>query len=248
MVVLFTEDESQLSGDLGIHDLGGTQGWGEVPHSPDEPAFHSDWERRVFGLMFQVLRHTATRPGEMRYAIERLDREDYFDHGGYYGRWEAVMEVLLEEYGHLASGELDDLVGAAKGTGPAHRASPVGQKDPNQLPVDRTTPTPGGRTVRRDLAEPPKFAVGDSVVAFGHNETGHTRLPKYVSGVVGTVVKIHPAEVLPDSTAHDLGERPQHVLCVAYRAEDLRGSEAEVDVVINVDLYENYLTAAGEAV
>ena len=113
MVVLFTEDESQLSGDLGIHDLGGTQGWGEVPHSPDEPAFHSDWERRVFGLMFQVLRRTATRPGEMRYAIERLDREDYFDHGGYYGRWEAVMEVLLEEYGHLASGELDVLVGAA---------------------------------------------------------------------------------------------------------------------------------------
>ena len=66
--------------------------------------------------------------------------------------------------------------------------------------------------------------------------------------MVGTVVKIHPAEVLPDSTAHDLGERPQHVLCVAYRAEDLWGSEAEVDVVINVDLYENYLTAAGEAV
>ena len=65
--------------------------------------------------------------------------------------------------------------------------------------------------------------------------------------MVGTVVKIHPAEVLPDSTAHDLGERPQHVICVGYRAEDLWGNESEAGVVVNVDLYENYLTAVEEA-
>ncbi len=236
-----------MSRDRGVHDLGGTQGWGKVPHSPDEPAFHDEWERRVFGLMFQVLRHTATRPGEMRYALERLAPNDYFDHGGYYGRWEAVMEVLLEEYGHLAAGELDTRLGAAEGTGPGPRASPVITKDPLRLPAERRTPSPEGRTVRRELADPPQFTVGDRVVALGDNETGHTRLPGYITGAVGTVVKVHPAEVLPDSTAHDLGERPQHVLCIGYQAQDLWGDEAESGVVINVDLYENYLTAAEEA-
>jgi nitrile hydratase len=198
--------------------------------------------------MFQVLRHTATRPGEMRYALERLAPDDYFDHGGYYGRWEAVMELLLEEYALLAPGELDVLLGAKEGTGPAHRASPVAPKDPQKLPADRKTPQPNHRTVRRELAEPPLFGVGDRVVALGVNQTDHTRLPEYVTGVPGTVIKIHPAEVLPDSTAHDLGERAQHVFCVGYHAEDLWGNEAEAGVVINVDLYENYLTAVGEAV
>ena len=198
--------------------------------------------------MFQVLRHTAKRPGEMRYALERLAPDDYFDHGGYYGRWEAVMELLLEEYGLLAPGELDVLLGAADGTGPAHRASPIVPKDPQKLPPDRTAPSPYSRTVRRELAEPPLFGVGDRVVALGVNQTDHTRLPEYVTGVPGTVIKIHPAVVLPDSTAHDLGERAQHVFCVGYHAEDLWGNEAEAGVVINVDLYENYLTAVGEAV
>ena len=198
--------------------------------------------------MFQVLRHTAKRPGEMRYALERLAPDDYFDHGGYYGRWEAVMELLLEEYGLLAPGELDVLLGAADGTGPAHRASPIVPKDPQKLPPDRTAPSPNSRTVRRELAEPPLFGVGDRVVALGVNQTDHTRLPEYVTGVPGTVIKIHPAEVLPDSTAHALGESAQHVFCVGYHAEDLWGNEAEAGVVINVDLYENYLTAVGEAV
>ena len=237
-----------MTRDRGVHDIGGTQGWGKVPHSPDEPPFHNEWERRVLGLMFQVLRHTATRPGEMRYALERLAPDDYFDHGGYYGRWEAVMELLLEEYALLAPGELDVLLGAKEGTGPAHRASLVAPKDPQKLPADRKTPQPNHRTVRRELAEPPLFGVGDRVVALGVNQTDHTRLPEYVTGVPGTVIKIHPAEVLPDSTAHDLGERAQHVFCVGYHAEDLWGNEAEAGVVINVDLYENYLTAVGEAV
>ena len=54
-------------------------------------------------------------------------------------------------------------------------------------------------------------------------------------------MKVHPAEVLPDSTAHDLGDRAQHVLCVAYQAKDLWGEDAEEDVVVNVDLYESYV-------
>ena len=59
-----------------VHDIGGDLGYGQILHDPEEPVFHYEWERRVFGVMFQVLRITAQRPGEMRYAIERLAEED----------------------------------------------------------------------------------------------------------------------------------------------------------------------------
>ena len=229
-----------------VHDIGGVEGWGAVPYEPDEEVFHYDWERRVFGLMFQVLSETAKRPGEFRHALERLSPEDYFCSDGYYGRWRAAMEVLLDEYGHVAKDELDDLLGVERGTGPGHRVAGVAEVDPQNLPPDRLTPKPNHRTVRRELEEASQFEVGDRVIAAGNNGMGHTRLPEYVRNIPGTVVKLHPAEVLPDSTAHNLGERPQHVVCVAYRAKDLWGQDAEEDVVINVDLYENYLAMETE--
>ena len=230
-----------------VHDIGGVEGWGSVPYDPEEPVFHDDWERRVFGLMFQVLPHTAKRPGEFRHALERLAAEDYFCSDGYYGRWRSAMEVLLDEYGHVDKAELDGRLGAAPGTSPGYRVEGVAEIDPKHLPPNRVTSKPERRTVRRELEEPSQFRVGDRVVAAGNDEMGHTRLPEYVRNVPGTVVKIHPAEVLPDSTAHDLGDRPQHVLCVAYRAKDLWGETAEEGVVINVDLYENYLELETES-
>ena len=224
-----------------VHDIGGTEGWGAVPYDPTEAVFHNDWERRVLGLLFQVLPHTAKRPGEFRHTLERLASEDYFCADGYYGRWRAGMEVLLHEYGHVDRAELDNRLGVPQGTSAGYRSASVAAVNAETLPPDRITPTPEHRTVRRDLKEPPQFQIGDRVVAPGNDEAGHTRLPEYVRGVTGTVVKIHPAEVLPDSTAHNHGDRPQHVLCVAYQANDLWGEDAEQDVVINVDLYESYV-------
>ena len=34
----------------GIHDLGGMHGIGRIVREKDEPVFHADWERRMFGL------------------------------------------------------------------------------------------------------------------------------------------------------------------------------------------------------
>ena len=227
-----------------VHDLGGRRGWGEVPYEADEHPFHADWERRVFGLLGPALGSSATRPGEFRYAIERLAPEDYFDHG-YYGRWAATFETVLEEYGVIEQGEVDRRLGAAEGTGPGARARHTIPGDPTALPDDRPTPAPTKRTVRRDLADPPRFGEGDAVVApERRSDGGHTRLAEYVVGKRGTVTKLHPAEVLPDSTAHDLGERPQHVYCVRYDATELWGSSAEPGVTVHIDLYENYLEPA----
>ena len=231
--------------DITVHDIGGRTGFGPVPYVVDEPAFHHDWERRVFGIMSQSLGASATRPGEFRYAIERLAPSDYYDQG-YYGRWGSAFEVVLEEYGVIEAGAVDRLLDAPVGTGPASRARSTVSGDPADLPPDRPTPTPNRRTVRREIADPPKFAVGDRVVARPkRTDGGHTRLPAYVVGRVGTVARLHPAEVFPDSTAHDRGERAQYVYCVGYESGELWGPDAEA-AVIHVDLLEPYLRAAEE--
>ncbi len=114
-----------------------------------------------------------------------------------------------------------------------------GRKQGRPLTQDR--PARQDRTVRRLLAERPRFSVGDRVIASGPLQPGHTRLPNYAVGKLGTVVKLHPAEVLPDSTAHNMGERPQHVYCVRYDARTLWGNDADPNAAIHVDLYECYL-------
>lgn len=233
-----------------VHDLGGAPGYGRVPHDAAEPAFHADWERRVFGLLGAVTAASAKRPGEFRYALERLHPQDYFEHG-YFGRWLAGFEVLLNEYGVVDTGEMSLRVAdrtavspsAARAASPMKRVSPFADLNPRQLPPDRPTPAPKGRTVRRQLDEPPRFSVGDRVAAIESAQPGHTRLPGYAVGKPGTVVKLHPAEVLPDSTAHGRGERPQHVYCVGYDAQALWGEDAEPNSTVHVDLYECYLTA-----
>lgn len=234
-----------------VHDLGGVTGYGPVPHDADEPPFHADWERRVFGLLGAVTSATARRPGEFRYVLERLNPADYFDNG-YYGRWLAGFEVLLGEYGVISPGAMNGAIAGraevplstAAEASPVQRTAPAAARDPALMPPDRPTPEPQRRTVRRELADPPRFAVGDRVVAPAPAQPGHTRLPDYAVGKRGTVVKLHPAEVLPDSTAHDLGERPQHVYCVGYDGQTLWGAGAEPNATIHVDLYECYLTAA----
>jgi len=138
-------------------------------------------------------------------------------------------------------------LGAPSGTSASYRVQSPASVDEKDLPPDSSAPVPEHRTLRRELDRNPGFRIGDRVVATGNTAGGHTRLPDYVRGVSGVVVKIHPAEVLPDSTAHGLGERPQHVVSVAYQARDLWGEGAEEKVVINVDLYENYLQLEAEA-
>lgn len=223
-----------------LHDLGGADGYGLVPHDPDEPAFHEHWERRVFGLLAPSLAGTA--PGEFRHALERLSPVDYFDQG-YYGRWLAGFELLLIEHGVLSSNEVDDRMPAGQDAGPVGRAAQAVGPDAAELPIDRPVLAAARRGVRRVLADPPIFRVGDSVTVAAPRTPGHTRVPQYIVEKQGVVAAIHPAEVLPDSTAHGLGERPQWVLAIAFEASELWGEDAEPGVTIHVDVYENYLIA-----
>ena len=70
----------------GIHDMGGTQGWGTVVIDPDEPVFAEPWEAKAFAFGALSARLSGTNLDAMRHAIDRQHPYDYLV-DGYYGRW-----------------------------------------------------------------------------------------------------------------------------------------------------------------
>src|SRR5205823_10607924 len=132
---------------------------------------------------------------------------------GYYERVLVRMPALLLKMGIVTAEEI------AKGR-PARgskKASPTLPLEKVQelvikgVPASRNTPA---------LA---KFQVGQRVRARNINPVGHTRLPRYARGKLGTVVRDHGVFVFPDTNAHFLGEKPQHVYSVRFAARELWG-------------------------
>ncbi|MEW6473632.1 MAG: nitrile hydratase subunit beta [Actinomycetota bacterium] len=218
----------------GIHDMGGMQGWGKVHYDPDEPAFKAPWEGRAFAIsLLSMNRLTGCNLDAMRHALERLTPLEYLKNG-YYGRWLLLSETLLTDSGVIAEGAVDARARKLRGENVTEPPEPVLNKP------DYQATAPGSL---RQVDEPPRFKVGQQVRAKDIHPTGHTRLPRYVRGRVGTVERIQPAAVLPDTNAHFLGENAQHCYQVAFNSQTLWGPDAE-DFVLHIDLFDSYLEAA----
>jgi nitrile hydratase len=71
--------------------------------------------------------------------------------------------------------------------------------------------------------------------------SGHTRLPRYVRGHVGTVLRVHGCHVFPDASAHGLGDDPQWLYVVVFDATELWGADAQSGSAVSVDAFEPYL-------
>jgi len=89
----------------GIHDLGGMHGFGPVVREKNEPVFHADWERRVFGLLTATLALQRWNIDEFRHAIERMEPAHYLE-SSYYEHWLHAIETLLVEKGVITEQEL----------------------------------------------------------------------------------------------------------------------------------------------
>src|SRR5574337_621813 len=207
----------------GIHDLGGMHGFGRIQRESDEPVFHTPWEGRIFGIASWMVGLGLTNMDAFRHAIERLPPALYLT-ASYYGRWLAAVELLLAASGVLRSGELD-----------ARARGEIRTTLPTALPA-----TPSG-TARRDISTPPRYRVGQTVRARNQHPSGHTRLPRYVRGKRGAIVRVHPGWIFPDTNAHGLGERPQYAYAVRFDARELWGPDAEPRTTMHVDLFEDYL-------
>ena len=155
----------------------------------------------------------------MRHARECLWPGDYMRFG-YYEKWLAALADMLVAQGLVSTQELR--TGQAQGPSPlaARRlsAAAVGPALARGAPTQRHTtgpsPWPVGARVRTLLPARNMRVAG-----------GHTRLPSYASGQTATIIAHHGCHVFPDSNAHDLGENPQPIYAVAFKAADLWGKD-----------------------
>jgi nitrile hydratase beta subunit len=217
-----------------IADMGGQQGLGRVQlDPPDDPPFHEEWERRAFAMALLSMRMSGTNLDSFRHALARQHPIDYLAFG-YYGRWLKMAENLLVDSAIIAPGAVDARARKLRGEDVEEPPAP----EPNKPDYK-----PAAAGSIRQIDDPPKFAVGDHVRARDVHPPGHTRLARYVRGRRGVVRIIQPAQVLPDTNAHFLGENPQHVYNVAFDSRELWGADAE-PFTLGIDLYESYLEAA----
>jgi nitrile hydratase beta subunit len=216
----------------GIHDMGGMQDWGSVkPLSPDERPFAEEWERRAFALALLSMRVSGTNLDAFRHSMDRLQPLDYLA-DGYYGRWLRGAENVLTDSGILAPGAIDARTRKLLGAADIDEPGPPEPHKPDYRPTG-----PGSL---RSLDTAPRFSPGDAVRARDIHPSGHTRLPRYVRGRTGTVRRVQPAQVFPDTNAHFIAENIQHVYAVEFRSHELWGAGGE-DFVLNIDLYDDYL-------
>lgn len=102
----------------------------------------------------------------------------------------------------------------------------------------------GGSTKRPEEGVTPCFKPGDAVRARNRNPLGHTRLARYARGKQGVIHHDHGVFVFPDTNAHGLGEKPQHVYSVRFEARQLWGDTACGADAVYIDLWDDYLEPA----
>lgn len=217
------------------HDMGGRFGDGAIEPEAQDVKFHADWHPRALALTLACGSLGLWNIDVSRHARESLAPKDYARFA-YYEKWIAALADMLVTKGALSREELTS--GQATGT------SPLAAKRLEAADVAGVL-AKGGPATRAGGPEQ-AFAPGDLVMVRKQPENsivngGHTRIPAYLAGQVGTVVRCHGTHVLPDSNAHGLGEAPEPLYAVAFKAADLWAhAENEQDEVV-ADLWQSYL-------
>lgn len=206
----------------GAHDLGGMHGFGPVGQEADEPVFHAEWERRIFATMLAMGFTGQWNLDKSRHARESMPPAEYLA-TSYYEHWLLGLEALLAERG-LLEGEPSKLRRLEAGN------------------VTKALKT-GGPT-EREIAASPAFGPGDAVRALNIHPVGHTRLPRYCRGRIGTVERLWGAHVYPDSHAATGDQDPRHLYSVRFAARELWGPSASPADSVMIDLWEPYLEPA----
>jgi nitrile hydratase subunit beta len=215
----------------GIHDMGGMHGMGPIVYEEDEPVFHEPWEGRVYAMTRALGAWGKWNIDASRHAIEVIPPADYL-RMSYYERWLARNVELLVEHGLATREEIESgqpAAGSRKATPPLTVEAIPGMEARR------------GRYSRPEAAVEARFTVGERVRARTIHPQGHTRLPRYARGKMGVVMQDRGIFVFPDSNAHFLGERPQHLYSVRFAARELWGEEVSPRDSVHLDLWESYL-------
>jgi nitrile hydratase len=214
----------------GVHDLGGMHGFGPVERSPDPPTLVR-WESIVRAIQLDTRAAGVMNVDEFRHGIERMDPVHYLS-SPYFEHWLDGISRVLVEKGRITEAELE-----------ARAANLVaGAEPPMAARAAFKSVTPAG--FHRDVERAPQFQIGGRVRTSTAAPAGHTRMARYARGKLGTVHAWHGAYVFPDSSAHGLGDDPQHLYSVRFAAAALWGESAEAGTSVYIDLWEPYLQTA----
>ena len=207
---------------------------GPVLPEANEPVFHASWEGRVRAMVVLTGAWRRWNIDAFRHSIERLPPVDYLGYS-YFEKWfDALIARAARRRAHHARKNW------RAGTWP--QGTPVASPPVTADTVMNVITAIG--SYRRDVAAQPRFAAGDRVRAKNINPEGHTRLPRYVRGHVGTVERDHGAHVFPDSNARCAGEAPQFLYTVRFTARELWGEAANPADQVSLDMWESYLEPA----
>jgi nitrile hydratase len=175
---------------------------------------------------------------EFRNGIENMDPVQYLM-AKYYERWLFTAEYNLLKKGAITNEEYDARTSLFK-RNPKTR---IPRRNDRKRVMEILRLIRFGASTRREETRQSRFKEGDKVLARNMNPHGHTRLPRYVRGKPGVVVKVHGVFVLPDTNAQGKGENPEHVYNVRFDAKTLWG-DAEGIEAVHVDLWESYIERA----
>ena len=212
----------------GIHDMGGMQDMGPVRPEKNEPVFHAPWEGRIFALSNAI---DAWTLAAWRYQQELIPPSEYL-RMSYYERRVTSLPQLLVKTGLVTPAELE-----------SGRPGAVPTVTRRVLKASEVAPMlAAGWPSSRNVPSVAHFHIGQRVRARNINPVGHTRLPRYARGKLGTIMRDHGVFVFPD--ADGLGEMPQHVYSVRFEARELWGGAASQSDSVYVDLWDDHLEAA----
>ena len=216
-----------------VHDMGGMHGMGPIVEERNEPVFHDEWEGRIFAMNLAMGAWRKWNIDASRHAREMIPPAEYL-RMTYYERWVSGLVELIVKSGLATRDEIESATPAAGS------AKAVPAANPNQA-LARIAK---GLPAKRNVDVPARFKVGQRVRTHNMHPVGHTRLPRYARGRSGTINRDHGVFVFPDTNAHFLGERPQHVYSVCFAGRELWGAQAREKDSVYVDLWDDYLEPA----
>jgi nitrile hydratase len=217
--------------------MGGQQGFGPVLIEEAEPLFHADWESRAMAMTVAMGASGQWNIDLSRSARESLPPDIYLS-SSYYEIWVRALEKLMLERHMVTAAELE----TGQMITPPVNVSKVLTRDSVDAALKAGSPT------ERPIDQPALFKVGQKVRALNMHPQGHTRLPRYVRGHVGTIVSLHGGHVMPDQ--HTLRALPpfhvrvEWLYTVVFEGPTLWGSDSDPTLEVTVDAWQSYLEAA----
>lgn len=217
----------------GVHDMGGMHGMGPIEYEKNEPVFHPRWEARAYAVTRLMGAWRKWNLDATRHSRELIPPAEYL-RSSYYEKWIAGLVELMVQHGLVTRAEIE----SGKPAAGSPKATPPLTAEMVPAMIAKGGPS------NRNVPAAARFEVGHRVRARNMHPAGHTRLPRYTRGKIGTIARDHGVFVFPDTNAHFLGEKPQHVYSVCFAARELWGGQAGARDTVYVDLWEDYLETA----